>query len=207
MNEGDVEALEVIVAVERPVRTHLVVARACGVEDGVADRHPPASLDDGCQTSVEGYTGIERRKGELAPGAKSDRPEAVTFAREVTSAFELGHREEASVQGEAPAMIPAPEGSVNAGTLADQVAAVRADVGQAVQPVVRVAREEQRFLQHAFQEGCRPNLPGNLHLVGVADQLPTRGEDLLALLCEDRGVRVDTRRQGPGVANVVRNDE
>ena len=76
--------------------------------------------------------------------------------------------------------------------LDQQVAAMGADVRQAVQPVVVVARQQQRLVEAAFEQGAGQDVAGRLEAVGVADDVPGAGEDALARLDRFRHAKGST---------------
>ena len=140
MDVGDVEPLQEVVAVEGPVGAHQVVARAGGVEHGLAQRHPGDPRVELGRQLGERERGVERGEEELPPVSERDLRQVVGGGGEAFGALELGHREEAAVVGEAPAVIAAAERRLHPGVLADQRAAVGADVRQAVEAVLRESR-------------------------------------------------------------------
>jgi hypothetical protein len=148
----DVEALEVVVAVERPVRLDQVLSRARGVEHRAVERQEAAALADVRGEVVERTRGRERGEQELAQLAERERLQVVGRAREALDAVELGHGEEPAVEREAPAVVAAAQELLHARLLADDRAAVRAHVRDAVHAVVAIAREQQWLVERALEQ-------------------------------------------------------
>ena len=69
---------------------------------------------------------------------------------------------EAPVEREPAPVVAAAELRLVAGALDDEGAAMRAHVGQAMDLVVRVAREEQGLVQRARQQRARETWPATL---------------------------------------------
>ena len=72
MHERDVESLQVVVAVERPVGAHQVVARVRGVEDELVEGQPGEALAHRREQLVERVQqGVRSRfydRGRYSPG-------------------------------------------------------------------------------------------------------------------------------------------
>jgi len=79
---------------------------------------------------------------------------------------------------------------------------VRAHVGEAVDPVARVAREHERLVERAWYERERVDLPRDLHEVVVTGVLPGAREHAVALRAEELGIGVHARRQRARNADV-----
>src|SRR5690348_10834587 len=96
----------------------------------------------------------------------------VTLGGEIRDALELRHLLKCPVQAEAPSVIAAAQMTRLPALLRDDIAAMRADVREAVQPVLHVPREQERLVQAAFQQRQRMYLPRNLHLLDIAHEMP-----------------------------------
>jgi hypothetical protein len=86
--------------------------------------------------------------------------------------------------------------------LGDQVAPMRADVGETVNLVLGVPRQEERLVEESLEERDRMDRPRHPHALQVRDELPGACENPLANAVEDGRVRVEAGRQGGGPADV-----
>ena len=75
--------------------------------------------------------------------------------------------------------------------LADQHAAMGANIRNAADFVVAIANQQQRFVERAFEEREGINLTGNANLFDVADQLPALCKNPLVGCFEYRVIRVE----------------
>lgn len=87
-------------------------------------------------------------------------------------------------------------------SFAEDVAAVRADVTQAVHLVVAVASEEDRLVKTTLEQSDRRGLTGHSNGVDAAYELPRPCEDRLAARLEDRRIRVELARQGARLSHL-----
>ncbi len=192
----DVEPFEIVVAVERPVRAHEVVARSRGVEAHLVDRQEAHAPIDLAHDPGKRDLGIERREDELPPGGERDGRQVVGFLREPFHIVELRHREQPSVEAEAATVVATAKDALDAASFADQHAAVRAHVRERVEAVDVIAGEQDRFVQASFQQRYRRDLPGDAHLVEVPGKLPAPGEHTCPASLV--GVEVPIERGGKG---------
>ena len=92
---------------------------------------------------------------------------------------------------------------LDAFALAHAVPAMGTHVREAMQVILAVAREQQRIVEHAFQQRERVHLARDPHPAGVGDELPARCEDALTLKLEDLGFGVGPAGQGLGFSDVL----
>ena len=78
--------------------------------------------------------------------------------------------------------------------LANQVPAMRADVGQAVDAILIIAREQKRIVDRAFKKRAGINVAWRLDDVGVGNELPGARER--AALQQIKRRRIGTKRRG-----------
>jgi hypothetical protein len=105
--------------------------------------------------------------------------------------LELGHGDHLPVEREAAAVIAAAQAGELARLGAEDVAAVGADVRHAVQLALRVAREQERFVDAAREQLEGEHRSGPRGALGAVDELPAAREDALAHALEDRGVAIE----------------
>ncbi len=172
MDVGDVEAFEIVVHVERPVGLDHVVSGPFGAVDGFAEGEEVYAASDGIEGGGEGVCGSDAGEEERFPDGEGDAAEIVARAGEIFDAFEFGHGFEAAVEVEAAAVIAAAEGVIDGLPFDEDVAAVGADVAEAMNGVVSVAGEEDGFVERAFEEGVGGGLAGDLGEGEIADELP-----------------------------------
>src|SRR5439155_63111 len=151
---------------------------------------------------VERHRRPQRHQQKALPARERDRGEVVALRRETFGTIEFGHRMEAPVEREPAPVVAAAELRLVAGALDDEGAAMRAHVGQAMDLVVRVAREEQGLVQRARQQRERVDLACHLDDLVVSGPLPRAREDALALGAEDLRIGVHARGQRASDADV-----
>ena len=107
MQKGDVQALEVVLDVERPVGVELEAAGALGGQGpGLQVRHAAgqhaghASLHP-CRPGGRLRARVEVHERVTLPGHEARGGQVVGRGREVAGAFEPGHEGHAAVQAEA----------------------------------------------------------------------------------------------------------
>jgi hypothetical protein len=106
--------------------------------------------------------------------------------RETGRLLELRHRMKAPVQMELPSVVAAAKvGPGDAVSFADERAAVRADVREAVQPILAIPDEDEGLVDEPLEPEKRVDLARDLHRIEIADQLPAPREDALAQCAVD----------------------
>jgi hypothetical protein len=83
---------------------------------------------------------------------------------------------EPPIEREAPSVIPAAEHLGHGVSLGDQVPPVGADVGEAVEPILRVPGEEEGLVQESLEEGDWVDLSGHPNPLEVGEELPGTDE-------------------------------
>ena len=156
MEEGDVQAFEVVLDVEGPVagELELAVARRIVAEARRAAARPDASAMSAKKAS-NGAAGKSEANAWPAKAAKGTARQVVGRAGEVLRALEARHEGHAAGEIEAARVVAAADLLGPAGRAHQQVAAVGADVGEAAQLAGRVAREQQRLVEVAGQHLAR----------------------------------------------------
>ena len=198
----DVEALEVVVHVERPVRFDQVVASSGGVEGKVRERQARQPRAHRRRDVVERHRRRERDHQESLQAVERDGRQVVGLRWEVRGPLELGHRVEASVEAEATPVVAAAQLLQVRGALDHERPAMGADVREAVEAILAIAREQERLVQRSGQQREGEHLAGDADDVVVSGVLPRPREHLLPLERERLRIRVDTRRQRLGHPDV-----
>ena len=98
---------------------------------------------------------------------------------------------EVAAESKAASVVAAPQESRVARILRDEHAAVSANVGQAMDGVVHVPRENDWFVEKTIEDDRRPNRARDLDLFVIADEVPCRSKDLLLRLLKDRWVGIE----------------
>src|SRR5918996_1439753 len=127
---------------------------------------------------------------ERPPGLEPERDEAELLAVDAALALGSRRREQLSVEAVRPRVVRALEGRAPAGAAADDGAPVPADVEERAELSLIIADDDDGDVADPGS-GERARLR---YVAGVADVLPRRAEDALALELEDGGIRVP----GPG---------
>ena len=157
----------------------------------------------GTRQLLEGKSGIEPGKPQRPQLPQLELPEVVARSGKVVHALELGHRDHLPREREAPPVIAAAQ-APDVGRLgADEVAAMRAHVGEAPERSLLVAGQHQRLLHTPRQQLERQHGPAPENPLRPVHLLPAPREDLLPHLLERRRVPIERRRQGPGAGDVV----
>jgi len=176
---GDMEAFEIVVDVEGPVG-----ADGC-IRDGAPDRVGIGRWggSGGDRSSAGGFVragrrDLARRRGSGTIG-RGEFGEAVGCSGEVDDVFEFGHGEELAVEVETAAVVAASQIFLGARAFADEIAAVGADVGEAVDLIVVVAGEEEGFVDCAVEKRAGMDVAGSFDDLGVGEELPGGGEGFL----------------------------
>ncbi len=133
---------------------------------------------------------IDRREQQLPPRFEPHRAQVIGLAREILHPVELRHRQEASVEPEAPAVIAAAQHRLRAFVFADQIAAMRADVREAAQAIGAVARQEERLVEDALDERHRTGPARHAHAIRIRDELPAPREHPIGHPREQRRIGV-----------------
>ena len=151
MDVGDVEALEVVVEVQSPVRVYQVVAGTRGVERELAKRKCVEAASHRAGDLLEPHRRRERDHEETGPRTERDGGQIVGLRREIRGPLELRHRVKAAVEGEPPAVVAAPQLLLVAGAIDDDRPAMRAHIRNAVDLVLLISREKERLIERAWQ--------------------------------------------------------
>jgi len=91
----------------------------------------------------------------------------------------------------------------DAGLGAQKVPAVRADVRKPAQRAGGVAREQQRLVHEAFEQGEGQHRAGGGGALRAVDELPASGEHALADALEGGRVAIEGRGQRARAADVL----
>src|SRR5215208_3096635 len=109
MHVRDVELLEIVVAIERPVSADQIIARSVLISTEAVERHPRHAVVYRSDPVAERRRGIERCKKERAPLLERKLWKTIRGRGEVFRVIELGHRDERAVERESPSMIATPQ--------------------------------------------------------------------------------------------------
>ncbi len=85
---------------------------------------------------------------------------------------------------------------------ADQISPVRTDVGERAERALGVARQQQRFVDAAFQQREGQDGTARSGPLRAVDELPASREHALAHPFEENGVAVERGRQRARLADV-----
>ena len=200
VDERDVQPLEIIVDVEHPVGGDVVVAHALGIEDERVERQraEPAAYRRQERLGVDGR--LQRGQDQRAEARRRQQRQMIARRRKIDGALELGRVRQLAVEREATAVIAAAQRRRLAGLLAQDGAAMRADVRQAAQRLA-VAHQQQRFVERARQEREGHDAAG-AHVRRVGRQLPARHEDALDEARVQLGRAIGLARQRLGACDV-----
>ena len=202
MDEGDVEPFEVIVTVQRPMRLNQERPVPRRIVAEVLHRQEPDALLHRRQHRLRAMGGIEPGK-EVAPPIVQGKPvQVIAGAREPFRLLEPRHGLEPAVQPEPAAMVAADQLSGATRLVDEQVAAVRADIGQAPHPFA-VAGQQQRFVDRTRQERDRRHGPGlGNESSRIPQPLPAAGKRAVQQRIEHLVAPVKAAGQGLGLADV-----
>jgi uncharacterized membrane protein YgdD (TMEM256/DUF423 family) len=145
---------------------------------------------------------MERGEEEARPALERQARQVVGGTGEAFGLLELGHRLEAPVVREAPAVVAAAQHRDDALLLDHQVRPVRAHVRERVESARLVAGERDRLGQRAFEERAGQHAGWPRELLRIGDELPAAGEDGFLLAGVDLRVRIEPARRGLGAADV-----
>ena len=107
MDERDVKAFQVVVAIQEPVCRDLIDARPGGIGDEAIDAKQRRALAHRRNQRLERNGRVECGETERSDPIELDPRQVVRSRREIAHALELGHRKEAAVESEAAAVIAA----------------------------------------------------------------------------------------------------
>src|SRR5947208_7988780 len=134
--------------------------------------------------------GADVGEDERAPGADRDGNEAELVLRELRLLLAARRLAETAVEAVGPGVVRTLQRLAARLPLGEREAAVAADVDEAAQDAVAVARDDDRRAAYLRGEVARRR-----KLSGVPDVLPRRPEDQLLLPPQDLGIRVPGVRQ------------
>ena len=204
MEEGDVQAFEIVLDVQGPVPGDLEIAVARRIVTKLVERQPRQARADVAEEGFERRRGRER--GERLPRERAERNarQMVRGSGEVLRLLEAGHEGHAAREIEAPRVVAAADLLGPAGPVHQDVAAVRADVRQAAQLAGGVARQQERLVEVPGQHLARRERARRGDVAEVAEPLPGAREHALARQRMDRRIEIEGARQGarPGDVGV-----
>ena len=191
MRDLAVVALEEVLAHDLPVGLDLglpapVVDERCDVEPELGDLRRQRAERLREQFRVRAHVDEDERP----PCSDRSRQEPELLARKAGLFVRPRRAAECAVEPVRPRVVRALERLAGLLSLGDGEAAVAADVDEAAQHAVEVARDDDRRPAHLGRE-----VAGLRELPGVADVLPGRSEDPLLLAAQDLRIRVPGVRQ------------
>lgn len=145
---------------------------------------------------------IERSEEEARPCAQRHLGQIVRRGGEPDDTLEFGHADEFPAQLEPPAMIPAAEVPLRPQPLANEVPPVGADVGQAVQPILVVPRQQQRLIDRALQQRGRVDVARRLDDLRIRHELPRSPKRPPLHRRQHLRIGIKPSRRRPRLANV-----
>ena len=196
VNEGNVKAFEIVLHVERPMRMHCVVVVARRIVPETSYRHPVEARSHVAQERVLVLAGIDSARSHDYRGAANVNARQIVARRgKVLRLLEFRHERHAPGQVETSRVVSTSDLACRAGCSYQDVAAVRAHIGEATQRVLRIAREQKRLVEQARQEVTRRQRFRRGNLIEIADPLPCARENTLTsapvggLVAIERGVQ------------------
>src|SRR5215212_5529852 len=109
MHVRNVELLEIVVAIERPVSADQIIARSLLIPTELVERHPRNAVTYRGDPVAERCRRIERREEQRSPLLERKLWKTIFGRRKVFRIVELGHRDERAVERESPSVIAASE--------------------------------------------------------------------------------------------------
>src|SRR5438094_1531047 len=202
MRYGNVVALEIIVDVNLPVAVDDVLAGLREVQ--ALELEAVGLLGDLPQVGGKRLgLKIEIDENELAPGFAAQRHHAHGVAVEEFNAIDVGRPDEAAVERVRPAVVLTAEHILAAATEGDGARAMAANIAEGAEFALLVADNDDRFAGNIHGEktlGVGDRAPGSVHfaagLMDRPDELPGALEDARFFNVQNRGVGVETRREG-----------
>src|ERR1044072_1101010 len=122
----------------------------------VEKRHPVLHV---AEYFIEGHGGHHTGKDEAVPQFAGEVREIIVGGREIFNAFKFRHRLEASIHFKTASVITATDLVVGTVVFNENISAMRADIGKAIQCIVFIARKYNGLVQETRQQGVRRKLP------------------------------------------------
>ena len=128
MHERNVKAFEVIVAIQRPVRVHQILARARRIEGKLMQRKPRQARFHLREQFTQWMRRIKRGKDEFPPRPERNLRQVISRRWKILCLGKLRHVAEGSIQVKSPAVIAADQALLVSAAVAEDVPAMRAHV-------------------------------------------------------------------------------
>src|SRR5438874_6012341 len=144
--------LQIIFAVERPVRFQEIIARAGSIESCAIDRQKIHPLSNRLDPFPERERGIQIAKQKRSPILERDSRQIIFFARKIFNAVKLRHRNKRAVEPEFSTVITTAHSFDVSLAFHDERAAVRANIRETMGLHFLVDREQKRFVETTFEK-------------------------------------------------------
>src|SRR5687767_11005012 len=181
MHVRNVELLEVVVAVERPVCVDEILTRSVRIAAELIERHPADSCFYRRNPFLERDCRIQPREQQRSPFSEWQSRQIVRCARKTLGAVELRHRHERPVHCEAAAVIAAADGLEVSLAFDDQRATMSAHIRETAQLRGFIRDENERLVEASLEKRERKHVARSFYARGVAGPLPAPRKDRVLL--------------------------